>query len=110
MPRIQKVELAPGSPERCTEITPASWPARLLEILAVGIRMSLTETEAIDPTTLAFFCVPYPTTTTSESTVEVSCNVMFSGDFVVASIGTSTLCNPTYEKTRVSPGATSMTY
>lgn len=22
MPRIQKVELAPGSPERCTEITP----------------------------------------------------------------------------------------
>ena len=62
------------------------------------------------PTTLAFFCVPYPTTTTSESTVEVSCNVMFSGDFVVASIGTSTLCNPTYEKTRVSPGATSMTY
>ena len=75
MPRIQKVELAPGSPERCTEITPASWLARLLEILAVGIRMSLTETEAIDPTTLAFFCVPYPTTTTSSSSLPAESSI-----------------------------------
>lgn len=58
MPRIQKVDEAPGSPERCTEMTPASCPARLFEILPVGILMSLTGTEAIEPMMLAFFWVP----------------------------------------------------
>lgn len=91
---------------------PGTRPVRALETFVTppAFISSSPFTCEMAPVTLCLVCLPYPTTTTSESTVEVSCNVMFSGDFVVASIGTSTLCNPTYEKTRVSPGATSMTY
>ena len=65
MPRIQNWEPSPGSPERCTDTTPATWPARLVLSCEVGSLRSLTLGEEIAPTILSFFCRPKATTTTS---------------------------------------------
>ena len=68
-PRIQKLApSAPGSPDCCTEITPAMRPAKLFVRLAAGIFMSEVLNDWIAPMTLSFFCCPNPTTTTSSIT------------------------------------------
>ena len=65
-PRIQKfAPSAPGSPVRCIEITPAIRPANDVLRLLEGTRSSAGLMDCTAPTTLAFFCVPNPTTTTS---------------------------------------------
>ena len=58
IPRIQNVDPKPGTPERRMETTPASCPARLFDIFATGALISVTETVAMAPTTLAFFWTP----------------------------------------------------
>ncbi len=58
--------LLPGWPEDCIVVTPESLPERALVMLETPelTRVSPCTCE-IAPTTLSFFCTPYPTTTTS---------------------------------------------
>ena len=59
-PRIQKSALSyPGSPERCTAISPGTCPAKLLVILRLEeTDSSLGPIALIELTTLFFFCLP----------------------------------------------------
>ena len=77
-PRIQKLApSAPGSPLRCTAITPAKRPAKEVERLDAGTFRSAGRIDCTEPTILAFFCpVPYAVTTTSSKFLASSCNVI----------------------------------
>ena len=70
IPRIQKSEPAPGSPERCTATIPAICPAKLLLICPTGTLKSLRDTVLIAPTTLSFFCLPNATTVISSNSLD----------------------------------------
>ena len=60
IPRIQKLEpSAPGSPERCTAMTPANCPAKLLDTArVVPCCKASGRTDVIEPTTDTFFWLP----------------------------------------------------
>ena len=76
MPRIQKfAPSAPGSPDDCTEITPAILPANDEERF---VELSFSDeglTLCTAPTSDSFFWMPKPTTTTSSSVCALSTSV-----------------------------------
>ena len=73
MPRIQKLApSAPGSPVRCVAITPAILPANEEVRLLEGKSRLEGFTACTAPTTLSFFWMPNPTTTTSS--IELACS------------------------------------
>ena len=62
----------PGCPELCTAVSPGTMPWRAEEPLeTLALRMSLLLMLCTAPVRFIFFCVPYPTTTTSSRAVAV---------------------------------------
>ncbi len=96
-PRIQKLApSAPGSPLLCTATTPAIRPANELLNDEEGTFNVSGLTVWIEPTTLAFFCVPKPTTTTSSNVSASSSNTMIN-PFSSALTAFSTVLKPMNE-------------
>src|SRR4051794_6980059 len=102
VPRIFKDIPPPGAPDVCCTWTPATWPASasLKETTALSCNC-FAPTDATEPVTSLFVCVPYPTTTTSfKEELPLS-----SSRLIVLWLltDTSRSLKPTYEKTRVPP-------
>lgn len=74
-PRTSRVEASPpGAPEPWMLVIPARRPVSMLWRFVPGAFMiSLLVTCETEPITNCFFCVPYPTTTTSSTSVASSC-------------------------------------
>ena len=85
------------------ETTPASWPAKAVDNDEFGTFNDATSTVEIAPTTLSFFCRPYPTTTTS-SIFSVSSDKVTLISFWFR-IAISWVVIPKYEKTRTPPAS-----
>ena len=75
LPRIRIEEDAPAKPELFVIVTPGARPAKALERFDTGIFSNSSVLIAvIDPVKFTFFCVPYPTTTTSSKACVSSFN------------------------------------
>lgn len=98
-------ESAPGAPPAVVTVTPGAMPWRAVESCVIGLRAnSLVEMDETEPVRLTFFCVSYPTTTTSSRRFSSGSREMLS--VVCLPIFTSFSLNPRKVTTRVSPSAT----
>ena len=74
IPRTLIVEEDPGCPELAAMVRPDVLPCKDCSIRVTGrFSNSVALTLEIAPVTTLFFCVPYPTTTTSSRAAASSC-------------------------------------
>ena len=97
IPRMVIVGCAPNFPLLLITVKPGTTPCNAFEISEYGrdSRVLLTSTVDTAPVKFAFFCVPYPTTTTSSSSFSLD----FSTTFITGRTGSSSVFIPMYEKT-----------